>query len=193
MSLRSWSASTRVNPSSHSRGVSSRRLALRLAVKVCAGLLLLLVAGLALLWWSFTGREDVANRRYARHVAAIELPDGYELRREKSGGTYFAAGNGPSASRSFSTLRGLGAARRDVQQALEGAGYHVQQEQLTPDLSTFIFSGADGVQFSASKGGEVVSAYVSSGSIYDLPFGYADAEPGRISVLLVIEDNGRSR
>jgi hypothetical protein len=193
MSTSSTSGSTLANPSTGSRGLASRRAAVRVAVKVCVGLLLVLLGGLALLWWSFTGREDLASRRYARHLAAVELPSGYELRREQSGGTYFAAGNGPSASRSFSSPRGLTVARRQVQQALEDAGYQVTQEQLAPDQSTFIFGGAEGVQLAARTSGEVVNAYVSAGSVYDLPFGHADDEPGRTSVLLVIEDHGRSR
>jgi hypothetical protein len=193
MSTSSTSGSTPANPSTRSRGLASRQVAVRVAGKVCVGLLLVLVGGLALLWWSFTGREDLASRRYARHLAAVELPSGYELRCEESGGTYFAAGNGPSASRSFSSLRSVSVASREVQQALEDAGYQVTPEQLAPDQSTFIFDGAEGVQLSASKSGEVVSAYVSAASVYDRPFGYADDEPGRTSVLLVIKDNGRSR
>lgn len=129
-------------------------------------------------------KEHVASARYAEQLTQIHLPSSYELVSREQGGTYVAAGNGPYASAAYRTRQGLNAVIIEVQQAMEQAGYTVQR--ATPDEHGV-------VRLEGKAPARDLEARIGAGTVYDMPFGSVAAVPGTTGVLLVVEDQGRSR
>ena len=176
------------------RGVAA---GLGAAATVGACVVAAVVALVGLGWWSVFGREAHATHRYARQVAAVELGRSYVLAGQDSGGTYFAAGNGPYASRWYQTTAPVPDALTDGSAALQHAGYAVTVDRQWAEAQQ-AYAGAQErahpvTLLRAARGRDTMEAYVGDGEVYDLPFGLARATPGRTNVLLVVVDEGRTR
>lgn len=157
-------------------------------VGLIAGLVLGCLALLVVLaWWSFIGREDIASVRYAHQVDKVHLPAGYEQVTKEHGGTYFAAGNGPSAAVGYRTSASVETAVADARAALEEAGYSVEP---APSWDSY---GPPVTRLEGTAPGRDIEVLIGTGSVSLSPFGEVAAVPGLTGVLLVVEDHGRSR
>jgi hypothetical protein len=155
---------------------------------VLASVVVLLALVLGVAWYEFTGKEQISQHRYAKQVAGVSLPSDFKLVGQDEGGTYFAAGNGPFASRSYRTPRSLENTVSAVTKALTNDGYDVSPN---PAYATSL-SDVPFIHLLALKGDSPLED-ISRGDVYDLPVGYIPAAEGLTGVLIEVKDAGRSR